>query len=70
MAVVDAGIGGNRVLGETTSPARRRCAAVSAGINAWRVRAHASAAGLTHIIVLEASTTSATRGRRDAAPKT
>ncbi len=55
MAVVNAGIGGNRVLSEATVPAGVDSRAVGAGINALaRFERHVlSVPGATHVIVLE-----------------
>lgn len=55
MGVVNAGIGGNRVLTEGTVPAGVDTRAVGAGINALaRFERHVlSVAGVTHVIVLE-----------------
>jgi len=55
MGVLNAGIGGNRVLGEATVPPGVDTRAVGAGINALaRFERHvASLPGVTHVIVLE-----------------
>src|SRR5207248_10506920 len=55
MAVVNAGIGGNRVLNEALVPAGVDARAVGAGINALaRFERHVlSVPGATHVIVLE-----------------
>jgi len=55
MGVLNAGIGGNRVLSEATVPAGVDTRAVGAGINALaRFERHVlSLAGVTHVIVLE-----------------
>jgi lysophospholipase L1-like esterase len=55
MAVLNAGIGGNRVLGEATVPPGIDVRAVGAGINALaRFERHVlSQPGVTHVIVLE-----------------